>query len=205
MVIWPDNDEPGSRYAEQVARLALAAGALSVRIITVPAGWPESRNLARFAARGRHGRKLREMIVAAEPATSGIPDMSIVQRTALPAPILDLSMFGPIATWIKQAAESKSAPTDYIAWALLASAAGIIGAARWVSPWPEWREPAIVWAMLVGSPSASKSPGMDAARDPLTEVEREAAATWPETRRAYETAKAIAAAQYEEWSLAVGQ
>ena len=46
------------------------------------------------------------------------------------------------------------------------SAAGIIGAARWVSPWPEWREPAIVWAMLVGSPSASKSPGMDAARDP---------------------------------------
>ena len=204
VVIWPDNDEPGSRYAEQVARLALAAGALSVRIITVPAGWPESWDLADSLPEDVTVERLREMIVAAEPATSGIPDMSIVQRTALPAPILDLNMFGPIATWIKQAAESKSAPTDYIAWALLGSAAGIIGAARWVSPWPEWREPAIFWAMLVGSPSASKSPGMDAARDPLTEVEREAAATWPETRRAYETAKAIAAARYEEWSLAVG-
>jgi putative DNA primase/helicase len=35
VVIWPDADEPGSRYARDVARLALAAGARSVRIVNV--------------------------------------------------------------------------------------------------------------------------------------------------------------------------
>jgi putative DNA primase/helicase len=125
--------------------------------------------------------------------------MSIVRRTVAPAPALDLAAFGPLAAWIEQVAESKSAPTDYVAMTLLVSAAGVVGGARWVSPWAEWREPAILWAMLVGSPSASKSPAMDALREPLAVVERDAAASWPEMRRAYETAKVAAEACRDDW------
>jgi hypothetical protein len=44
---------------------------------------------------------------------------------------------------------------------------------------------------------------MDAVRDPLAEVEREAAATWPETKRAFETRKAAAEAQRERWQAEV--
>ena len=130
------------------------------------------------------------------------PDMSIVRRAVAPAPKLDISVFGPLATWIEHAAESKSAPVDYLAMTLLVGVAGVMGAARWVSPWPGWSEPAILWAMLVGLPSASKSPAMDAVRGPLAAVERDAAETWPETRRTHETAQVAADAHREQWESA---
>jgi putative DNA primase/helicase len=37
VIIWPDHDEAGRRYAAEVAALAIAAGAASVAIVTVPA------------------------------------------------------------------------------------------------------------------------------------------------------------------------
>lgn len=38
VTVWPDADEPGRAYAEDVARLALAAGAVAVRVVEVPHG-----------------------------------------------------------------------------------------------------------------------------------------------------------------------
>ena len=128
--------------------------------------------------------------------------MSIVRRVVAPAPALDLANFGPLATWIERVAESKSAPPDYVAMPLLGGAAGLIGAVRWVSPWSGWREPGILWAMLIGSPSAAKSPAMDAVRDPLSVVEKDAAASWPETQRAHETARVAAEACRADWESA---
>lgn len=46
VIIWPDHDEPGRRYAQAVAALATAAGAASVAIVTVPAEWPEGWDIA---------------------------------------------------------------------------------------------------------------------------------------------------------------
>ena len=203
VVIWPDNDEPGRRYAGDVARLVRVAGALSARIVAVPSEWPEASDLADPPPDGVTRETLLEMLkVAAEGSAflSG-PDMAIVHRAAAPAPTLDITAFGPLATWIEQAAESKSAPVDYVAMPLLGGVAGVVGAARWVSPWPGWREPAILWAMLVGPPSSAKSPAMDAIRDPLAAIERGAASTWPEIQRAHETSKVAAEARREEWEL----
>jgi hypothetical protein len=132
-------------------------------------------------------------------APDDAPDMSLIRRAVAPAPVLDLDPFGPLAEWIKRAAEAKSAPVDYVALAVLAAAAGCVGAARWASPWLGWSEPAILWTLLVGSPSAGKSPGMDAVREPLAEVEREIAASWPETQREHEAAATIAKARREAW------
>ena len=201
VVIWPDNDEPGCKYAADVARLVAAVGAASVGVVEVPAQWPEGWDLVDVPPVGVTLETLRQMLEAAgDRATppSG-PDMSILRRAVAPAPILDIAAFGPLATWIEQAAESKSAPNDYVAMPLLGAAAGLIGAARWVSPWQGWREPAILWVKLVGLPSAGKSPAMDAVRDPLAGVERDAAANWPETRRAYEMAKVAAEAHHDHW------
>jgi len=46
VVIWPDNDSPGQRYAEDVARLATASGAASIRIVVPPPACAPSWDLA---------------------------------------------------------------------------------------------------------------------------------------------------------------
>lgn len=46
IVIWPDSDEPGERYAREVSELAMAAGAKSVATVKLPSGLPDSWDLA---------------------------------------------------------------------------------------------------------------------------------------------------------------
>lgn len=48
VVIWPDADEPGRRYAEEAQRHARAAGAASVVIVVLPPGAPDKWDLADF-------------------------------------------------------------------------------------------------------------------------------------------------------------
>ena len=65
--IWPDHDEPGRSYAEAVARLALAAGASSVSVVQVPAGWPPRWDLADEPPPGVTADDLRDLLENAEP------------------------------------------------------------------------------------------------------------------------------------------
>jgi Protein of unknown function (DUF3631) len=46
VIVWPDHDEPGRRYAGDVAALATAAGAASVAIVAVPAEWLRGWDIA---------------------------------------------------------------------------------------------------------------------------------------------------------------
>lgn len=80
------------------------------------------------------------------------------------------------ARWIRQAAQRKAAPPDYVAVALLSVAGALIGNTRCASPWDGWAEPPVIWAMAIGSPSMNKSPGLDAVLTPLNQVERAARA-----------------------------
>ena len=46
VIIWPDHDDAGQRYAWKVARLALTAGAAEVAIVQVPESFPNKWDLA---------------------------------------------------------------------------------------------------------------------------------------------------------------
>ncbi len=81
-------------------------------------------------------------------------------------------VFGAWADWIHKAAEVKSAPADYVALSLVTTASAIIGNTRWAVPWEGWKEPPILWGMLVGDPSAGKSPALDAVLDPVREIDK---------------------------------
>lgn len=85
-----------------------------------------------------------------------------------PPPILPVDdiVQPDLAGWIKQAAEAKGAPVDYVFAALLAVAGSAIGNTRWVAPWRGWAEPPIIWSVCIGLPSMNKSPGIDAALIP---------------------------------------
>ena len=92
-------------------------------------------------------------------------------RARLPACPAPRAIFGPDwEMWLESAAEAKGAPVDYVAGTLIGMAGSLVGNARWAQPYGDWREPPIFWVMLVGNPSARKSPALDAVRAPLQTI-----------------------------------
>ena len=104
-----------------------------------------------------------------------------------PPPILPLDdiLQPDLARWIRQAADAKGAPVDYVFGSLLAIAGTAIGNTRWVAPWSGWAEPPIIWSVCIGLPSMNKSPGIDATLIPY--------------RKAAEPLRAEALKEREAW------
>ena len=67
VVIWPDADEPGAKYAETVAKLLKVAGAKSVRLIAPPASAGVGWDAADALAAGWTGEQVEQMIASAGP------------------------------------------------------------------------------------------------------------------------------------------
>ena len=87
------------------------------------------------------------------------PDLSLLTGT-LPAPAFPCDVLGADwAQWCEQNADAANAPYDYVAASLITAAAALIGNARTVT-FGSWSQPATIWTVLVGSPSAKKSPAM---------------------------------------------
>jgi hypothetical protein len=127
------------------------------------------------------------------------PDMSIVFRNKLPAPVFPIEILGFAAGWVQRVAAIKNAPIDYVALGLFATAASMIGPKRRVQAWDGWEEPSIIWAILVGDPSLIKSPSLDPYRDAVRTIERELNANFEERKARYEDEKVAALARKEEW------
>ena len=68
VIVWPDADAAGKKYAADVARLARAAGAADVRVVELPAELPESWDLADRLPDGWTLDTLRELLANARPA-----------------------------------------------------------------------------------------------------------------------------------------
>jgi putative DNA primase/helicase len=73
VAIWPDNDKPGAAYAEEVAKLAVKAGALSVVIIQPPAIAPEGWDAADAKSEGFTSAQLQTLIASAKIFTPRVP------------------------------------------------------------------------------------------------------------------------------------
>jgi hypothetical protein len=99
--------------------------------------------------------------------------------TDLPPPELsDDALPQGWAEIIRVYAAVAEAPPDYVAIAAIAGAAGAIGNAYVVEGKRGWREPAVVWGMLVGPPSAHKTPAMKAAHSALAAIDHELYVEW---------------------------
>lgn len=129
------------------------------------------------------------------------PDERLIASEKPPAPDMhegDLRyIFGTSSNWIRDAAEAKASPVEYVALPFLAAAGALIGNSRWASPWSEWIEPPILWVMLVGDPSSGKSPAMDAVLRAVNEIDtqfgKEHLQSWRDWEETAEVAKAAAA------------
>ncbi|NOD29446.1 YfjI family protein [Ruegeria atlantica] len=139
-----------------------------------------------------------------EPATQWPdPDMNIGQPSRPAAPVMssdDFShVYGPWADWITTAAEVKGTPKDYVALTLLSAASAAIGNARWAVPWEGWKEPPVLWSMLVGDPSAGKSPALDSVLDPVKEIERSLSEDYRRARDEWESDNELASFALAQW------
>ncbi|MDQ0319693.1 hypothetical protein QO002_001831 [Pararhizobium capsulatum DSM 1112] len=69
VTIWPDNDDAGRKYADEVAQLATVAGAASVRIVNVPSNFPPKWDLADAVP---PGTDLTQLLTSAERPVSSV-------------------------------------------------------------------------------------------------------------------------------------
>jgi hypothetical protein len=106
-----------------------------------------------------------------KPAPWGVPDMAIVRANRMPPAPFPGDTLGSLWPLMRDLAEGAGAPVDYVATSVLAVAASLIGAKRWVKPWDGWEEPCILWTAIVGNPSSAKSPAIDAAILPLRQMD----------------------------------
>jgi hypothetical protein len=148
----------------------------------------------------------RELHRAWQNATKVAPedwpavDLALVTADTLPAPPLPLEVFpGRWRTWIERAAQRAGSPPDYVAVSLLAVVGATIGNARWGSPWEGWAHPPVVNVACIGTPATGKSPGMDAAAVPLSDLAADLNDDWEERQRDFRTARQEAKERRAVW------
>jgi hypothetical protein len=172
VVILPDRNEVGERYAADVVDLALRAGAESVvvaRLIDLWPGLPEGGDAhdwveAHDAVDAVDLREALEALVAkAEPgaAVAAEPDDDDVVIEWQPLPSEQLPE--PLATFVKETARGIGCDESMVALPLLAAVAGAIGNARVIEPRPGWQEPAVLWTAVVAESGSGKTPAFRAA------------------------------------------
>jgi hypothetical protein len=117
-----------------------------------------------------------------QPTSSGWEAIDLdlfLAGTDLPPPELsDDALPQGWAEIIRAYAAVAEAPPDYVAIASIAGAAGAIGNAYVVEGKRGWREPAVLWGMPIGPPSAHKTPAMKAAHNALAAIDHELYVEW---------------------------
>ena len=127
------------------------------------------------------------------------PDRSLADSDLPPAPDLPLPLLRSWGPWIADYAAMKSAPIGYALGAVLAGAAAAIGSSRMIEARPGWRVYPALWVLLVGPPSAHKSPAQVPIVTILKNIEREEAVDFDAERRDYETKRQAANEVRETW------
>jgi hypothetical protein len=220
VVVLADKDDPGRRWADKIGSL-FATTAVRVRVVHFPE-LPERGDVSDWFEGGGTVAALLERAASVRPLELGSsanatattpsdappswanPDLSLLGSGRRPAPVFPSDLFRRFwHDWHKAAAARVSAPEDYVAVALLASAGAALGNVRWPLAGPAWSEPPILWCGLVGAPSAGKSPAIDVVCRLVQHAEDLMAAGFDDLNRDYETRKHIAEAKREAWKAEV--
>lgn len=141
VVIWPDADEAGAKYAADVARLAHDAGAASVRVVSLPPGLPATWDLADALPIGWSVDTLRKTLDLAEPADDkpeGIRVVTVAELLALDLPPREM-VLAPIlpVQGLAMLYAPRGTGKTYLALAIAYAIAAGAQLLRWRSPRPQ--------------------------------------------------------------------
>lgn len=134
------------------------------------------------------------------------PDPTVLAGGRREPPSLPVGLLPPgLSNIATDLAAECAAPVDYVACGMLSAAASAIGGSRWIRTYRghHWIEPSVLWIGAVGDPSSGKSPALEAAINPLRDIERQFARGFGETVRQWETASLTAKLEHDAWEASV--
>jgi hypothetical protein len=115
------------------------------------------------------------------------PDWSVLEDRRGDLPDFPISTL-PAACqeWVTRAALGAGATLAHVAVPLLGVVSSLIGTARRVMASRSWTQPMTLWAAIVGFSGTSKTPGIDATKRALSQIERDRRSKIDDLRRAHE-------------------
>jgi len=105
------------------------------------------------------------------------PDLSLLSKSVAPPPAFPRALLGEFwSDWCDATATAACAPFDYVAAGLLTVGGACLGNSR-IAQFGAWKEPPVVWMVLVGDPSTNKSPALDSLTSMLRDLNQIAPST----------------------------
>jgi hypothetical protein len=180
VVIIPDNDAPGHKYAERVAGDLLQV-ARSVKVVHLPGldeggdltDWLDAEHTAEELSRlvettTAYGPEEEEPWSEPVPVEVKLPDVMAFDPSLLPA---------PLRGWVRDVSERMdNAPPDFAAAATVVVAAALLGRKVGLRPkrQDDWTVVPNLWGGLVGPPASMKTPALEQAIKPVKRLAAEA-------------------------------
>ncbi len=200
VVLLPDNDAAGRKYADEVAAiLAKLTPVPVVKIVDLP-GLPDKGDIFDWV-QARAGTDLTELRREVDALADAAEVIEAIQPDTLltfqPFPIAALPH--PCRRFVRQAAMAIGCDSSYVALPMLSGLAGAIGNSRVIRLKPGWIEPSVVWAAIVGESGTTKSPALDAVVRPIHAWQRRAMIQHGEAMLEYDNAMSRHAVVKREW------
>jgi hypothetical protein len=200
VVIWSDADEAGARYGKDVAEILLRVGAASVHTVTVPETFPKKWDLADALPAGVTDSDLSRMLMEIRPifaVTEGPrwpPIMTITSTLPPVEPFIPELLPPAIRGYVLDVADRQQAPPDFAAVVALVGLAAAVGNRIRIRPKQndDWEIVPNLWGMIVGRPSAMKSPAMKSALAPIYTIQDELREDYEKRSKPSKIEKALA-------------
>jgi hypothetical protein len=132
------------------------------------------------------------------------PDWSLLddRRGDLPEFPLD-TLTAKARAWVVRAADGAGVTAAHVAVPALGVASSLIGTARRLQASTSWLQPMTCWVAVVGFSGTGKTPGLDATRGALANMQRDNRGKIDQLQRQHESKVESAKAAREKWKKAV--
>lgn len=220
IVIWPDFDEAGQRYADAVAAklgaLDCSVQILDVTSLNLPAKGDVIDWLAMYPQATASDiaalptSDCTMSLLSAQAASAASigdspdsiwPDPHPIQTPLKAVPAFDAAILLPevLREWIMDEADRMPCPPDFIAVACMVALGSVVGARCAMQPkaCDNWMIVPNLWGGVVGLPSAKKSPAINAALKPLERLTAREVEVFQAEQRAFQAEKTVFEAQEE--------
>jgi Protein of unknown function (DUF3987) len=128
------------------------------------------------------------------------PDWSILDDRRGELPDFPLDCVGePLQQWVERAAAGAGVTAAHVAVPTLGIASSLVGMARRVRASSSWLEPMTCWVGIVGASGTGKTPGIDAVKRALAQIERDSQSKIADLQRKHETRVENAKAARAAW------